>query len=95
MVIVLLILQVLTDVALVFFLLKWRKIITTQNKNLDIIEGRFTKLIDDSNHDRKVMDTKLKEFEKATSKYVQSQVNGLEKKIYKEFDMHKKQSKNY
>ena len=95
MVISLTISLLLSDVAMVYFILKFIKLYKSQQESLIQASVKLQHLEKDILHNKSITELGLKDFEKATTKYVQSQVNGLEKKIHKEFDLHRKQGKNY
>lgn len=95
MVIALTISLLLSDVVVVYFILKFIKLYKSQQTLLNQITPELNTLRNDISHNKSITELGLKDFEKATTKYVQSQVNGLEKKIHKEFDLHRKQGKNY
>ena len=95
MVIALTISLLLSDAVVVYFILKFIKLYKSQQTLLNQITSELNTLRNDISHNKSITELGLKDFEKATTKYVQSQVNGLEKKIHKEFDLHRKQGKNY
>ena len=95
MVIALLILFLLSDIAAIYLVIKFKKIIKNQSDDFDellkVVKQYHQKNV---SHEQST-DVKLEKFEKATSQFVQGQVNKLEKKIYKEFDIRKTQQKHY
>jgi hypothetical protein len=95
MVIALTISLLLSDVVMVYFILKFIKLYKSNQTQLLHLSPELNTLRKDILHNKSITELGLKDFEKATTKYVQSQVNGLEKKIHKEFDLHRKQGKNY
>lgn len=95
MVIVLLISLLLSDMVAAYFIYKFIKLHNSHQESFTHASSKLNHLEKDILHNKSITEIGLKDFERATSKYVQSQTNGLEKKIYKEFDIHKKQSKNY
>ena len=95
MVIILLISLLLSDAVVVYFIFKFLKLHKSQENTQLTFNSKLIGLGKDIKHDKSTVELGLKDFEKATTKYVQSQVNGLESKIHKEFDLHRKQGKNY
>jgi|TARA_B110000908_G_scaffold115493_1_gene135429 hypothetical protein len=95
MVIALTVSLLLSDVAMVYFILKFIKLFKSQQTLLHHLTPELNDIRKDILHNKSITELGLKDFEKATTKYVQSQISGLESKIHKEFDLHRKQGKNY